>query len=142
MDPLVVALAKAAGLDKALAAFPDDVAAAAAQALNHATAVQDANRSSRRTLAADAGGSWAMTLPHWLSAGEIGKAYREKALSPVELVTALLARIGVLDPKLNAFIRVDADAAMQAAKVAEAEILAGRLHGPAAWRAYRHQGYH
>ena len=40
MDPLVVALAKAAGLDKALAAFPDDVAAAAAQALNHATTVQ------------------------------------------------------------------------------------------------------
>ena len=40
MDPFVVALAKAAGLDKALTAFPDDVAAAAAQALNHTTAVQ------------------------------------------------------------------------------------------------------
>lgn len=40
MDPLVVALAKAAGLDKALAAFPGDVAAAAAQALDHATAMR------------------------------------------------------------------------------------------------------
>ena len=28
MDPLIAALARAAGLDKALAAFPDDVAAA------------------------------------------------------------------------------------------------------------------
>lgn len=71
-----------------------------------------------------------MTLPHWLSAVEIGKAYREKALSPVELVTALLARIDVLDPKLNAFIQVDADAAMQAAKMAEAEIFGSRARGP------------
>lgn len=40
MDPIVVALAKAAGLDKALAEFPDDVAVAAAQALNNAGAVR------------------------------------------------------------------------------------------------------
>ena len=36
---LLTALAKAAGLDKALAAFPDDVAAAAAQALATAGAI-------------------------------------------------------------------------------------------------------
>jgi hypothetical protein len=40
MDPIVVALAKAAGLEKALAEFPDDVAAAAAQAMNNAGAVR------------------------------------------------------------------------------------------------------
>jgi hypothetical protein len=40
MDPIVIALAKAAGLEKALAQFPDDVAAAAAQALNNAGAVK------------------------------------------------------------------------------------------------------
>ncbi len=40
MDPIVIALAKAAGLEKALALFPDDVAAAAAQALNNAGAVK------------------------------------------------------------------------------------------------------
>ena len=39
MDPIVEALARAAGLDKALADHPDDVAAAAAQALNNAAAV-------------------------------------------------------------------------------------------------------
>ncbi len=40
MDPTIAALAKAAGLDKALAEFPDDVEAAAAQALGHSEAVQ------------------------------------------------------------------------------------------------------
>jgi hypothetical protein len=39
MDPTIVALAKAAGLDKALAEFPADIEAAAAQALGHAEAV-------------------------------------------------------------------------------------------------------
>ena len=39
MDPTVAALAKAAGLAKALAEFPDDVEAAAAQAMGHAEAV-------------------------------------------------------------------------------------------------------
>jgi hypothetical protein len=39
MDAIVTALAKAAGLDKALAEFPEDVAAAAAQALNNAGAI-------------------------------------------------------------------------------------------------------
>ena len=41
MDPtLTVALAKAAGLDKALAQFPEDVAAAAAQASRMAAAIK------------------------------------------------------------------------------------------------------
>ena len=40
MDPTIAALAKAAGLDKALAEFPDDIEAAAAQALGHADAIK------------------------------------------------------------------------------------------------------
>jgi hypothetical protein len=36
VDPVIIALAQAAGLEKALAAFPDDVRAAAEQALNNA----------------------------------------------------------------------------------------------------------
>lgn len=39
MDPVIVALARAAGLDEALAEFPDDVAAAAGQALANARGV-------------------------------------------------------------------------------------------------------
>jgi hypothetical protein len=40
MDPIVIALARAAGLDEALALFPDDVRAAAEQALNNAGVVR------------------------------------------------------------------------------------------------------
>ncbi len=40
MDPIIAALARAAGLDKVLALFPDDVTAAASQALNNAGVVQ------------------------------------------------------------------------------------------------------
>ncbi len=40
MDPIVAALAKAAGLDKALAQFPGDVTAAAEQALNNTGVVK------------------------------------------------------------------------------------------------------
>ena len=43
---------------------------------------------------------------------------------------ALLERIATLDPRLNAFIKLDAEAAMAAAKAAEAEAVAGRLRGP------------
>ena len=71
-----------------------------------------------------------MTAPHWLSATEIGQAFATKSLSPVELLNALLARIEALDPRLNAFIRLDADSAMRAARQAEAEIIAGRIRGP------------
>ena len=39
-EQLVALLARAAGLEKALAEFPEDVAAAAAQALNNAGAIQ------------------------------------------------------------------------------------------------------
>ncbi|MFL5287510.1 MAG: amidase [Rhodopila sp.] len=71
-----------------------------------------------------------MTAPHWLTASEASRAFAAKSLSPVELMAALLARIEALDPKLHAFIRLDADAAMAAAKAAEAEIAAGRIRGP------------
>ena len=71
-----------------------------------------------------------MTTPHWLSAAEIAKAFAAKTLSPVELVTALLARIEALDPRLNAFIRLDAEGALLAAAQAEKELAAGRSRGP------------
>ena len=67
---------------------------------------------------------------HWLSAAEAAQAIADKELSPVELMKALLDRVATLDPRLNAFIRLDAEAAMAAAKAAEAEAVAGRLRGP------------
>ena len=71
-----------------------------------------------------------MTDLHWLSATDIAKAYAARTLSPTELTKALLARIDHLQPKLHAFIRLDADAAMDAAKTAEAEMAQGRSRGP------------
>jgi aspartyl-tRNA(Asn)/glutamyl-tRNA(Gln) amidotransferase subunit A len=71
-----------------------------------------------------------VSAPHWLSATEIAQAYAERALTPVQLVTDLLVRIEALDPKLNAFIRLDADAALRSAREATAEIAAGRTRGP------------
>ncbi|MFO1085075.1 MAG: amidase [Reyranellaceae bacterium] len=67
---------------------------------------------------------------HWLTASEAARAIAAKDLSPVELVKALIERIAKLDPKLNAFIRHDGAAALQAARQAEAEAMAGRLRGP------------
>jgi len=71
-----------------------------------------------------------MTALHWLTATDAARAIAARRLSPVELTEALLGRIEMLDPKLNVFIRLDAAAAMDAARAAEAEIAAGRPRGP------------
>src|ERR1700684_1274644 len=71
-----------------------------------------------------------MTALHWLTATEIAQAYAARTLSPTELVQALLHRIEQLQPRLHAFIRLDADAAIEAAKSATAELHAGRVRGP------------
>jgi aspartyl-tRNA(Asn)/glutamyl-tRNA(Gln) amidotransferase subunit A len=67
---------------------------------------------------------------HWLGVADSARAIAAKELSPVALTQALLDRIAALDPKLNAFIRLEADQAMAAAKAAETEAKAGRLRGP------------
>src|SRR5690348_860373 len=67
--------------------------------------------------------------PHWLTANDIATAYAKRQLSPVELLRSLLDRIARLDPKLHAFTRLDADFAMQAARIAEQEIFSGRSRG-------------
>jgi aspartyl-tRNA(Asn)/glutamyl-tRNA(Gln) amidotransferase subunit A len=67
---------------------------------------------------------------HWMTAGEAAQAIAAQKLSPVELMNALLQRIGRLDPRLNVFIRLDAEAAMETARAAEAEAASGRLRGP------------
>ena len=47
----------------------------------------------------------------WLGAAAAARAFAARQLSPVALMQALLAHIAALDPKINAFIRLDADAA-------------------------------
>ncbi|HVQ76792.1 MAG TPA: amidase family protein, partial [Candidatus Binatia bacterium] len=57
---------------------------------------------------------------HELSAAELAAAYAGRSLSPVEVATALLARIETWEPRLNAMYRVDRDGALAAARAAEA----------------------
>src|SRR5215471_18381961 len=61
---------------------------------------------------------------------QIGKLFRKRKLSPVELTKLLLARIDQLNPKLNAYLTVTADLALTQAKRAESELFAprGRKH--------------
>ncbi len=81
-------------------------------------------------MAADAHRGRAVSDLHWLTAVEAARAIAARELSPVELLAALLERIGRLDPKLQAFIRLDGEAAMDAARAAEVEIMSGRRRGP------------
>ncbi len=55
---------------------------------------------------------------------------RGGAASPTALAEAALARIAALDPQLNAFQIVTAEAAMEDARRAEAELAAGHDRGP------------
>jgi aspartyl-tRNA(Asn)/glutamyl-tRNA(Gln) amidotransferase subunit A len=71
-----------------------------------------------------------MTDLHWLSVAKMAEAIAAKELSPVELMQALLARVEKLDPRLNAFIKIDGDQALAAAQAAETEIMDGRRRGP------------
>ena len=66
----------------------------------------------------------------YLGLAEAAELIRTKKLSPVEYVTALLARIERYDAKYNAFIALTPERALTAARAAEAEIAAGRWRGP------------
>ena len=56
-----------------------------------------------------------MTELHDLTAAEAARLIRERTLSPVELVDALLRRIERSQPVLKTFVTVDADGARAAA---------------------------
>jgi aspartyl-tRNA(Asn)/glutamyl-tRNA(Gln) amidotransferase subunit A len=59
---------------------------------------------------------------HYAGVRELGRRFRKKELSPVELTAALLRRIEDLEPALHAFVTVTADRALADAKSAEAAI--------------------
>jgi Asp-tRNA(Asn)/Glu-tRNA(Gln) amidotransferase A subunit family amidase len=69
----------------------------------------------------------------FLPAVVMAQQIREKRISPVELADAHLAKIERLNPKLNAFVQVDADAVRREARAAEDEVMSrqplGPLHG-------------
>lgn len=67
---------------------------------------------------------------HFLGLTEAAALVRKKKLSPVELTRACLARVEELNPALNAFITVTAEAALEQARAAEQEIARGGWRGP------------
>jgi len=71
-----------------------------------------------------------MSALHWRSMAELGRMIGAKEVSPVEVVRAHLDRVSALDGRLKAFITVCGDAALEAARAAEAELMAGRSAGP------------
>src|SRR5208337_4970911 len=59
----------------------------------------------------------------------LAESLREKRTSPIDALTARLQRIERLQPRLNAFITITAESAVEDAKVAEDEIAQGRWKG-------------
>ena len=66
----------------------------------------------------------------YMSAAEIADNIKEKQISPVEVVRAYLDRIEAVDGKVNAYITVMADDALDAARQSEADVIAGSIKGP------------
>ncbi len=66
----------------------------------------------------------------FLSIANLAPLVRKRKLSPTELCDAILSRIEALNPKLNAYITVCADAARADAQRAEREMARGSWRGP------------
>lgn len=62
-------------------------------------------------------------------ATRLAELIRTREVSPVEVMQAHLDRIASVDPRVNAIVTV-ADGALEAARAAEAAVLAGRALGP------------
>lgn len=64
------------------------------------------------------------------SIGELAPLLKSRKLSPVELTRAFLDRIESLDSKVNCFISVTRQTALEQARAAEDEIRRGKYRGP------------
>jgi aspartyl-tRNA(Asn)/glutamyl-tRNA(Gln) amidotransferase subunit A len=64
-----------------------------------------------------------------LNAAELLRLYRRRELSPVEAARDALARIEKFEPRINAFVHVDADGALAQARDAEARWAKGEPQG-------------
>ena len=65
-----------------------------------------------------------------MSARELSALVHRRTVSPVEIVESVLARIDERQPRVNAFISIAHDRALEEAREAEREIKAGRRRGP------------
>ncbi len=70
-----------------------------------------------------------MNVSNYSTIAEVTAAVRSRKVSPVELVEATLARIEQLEPKLTAFMNLDAKGARQQARAAEEAVTRGASLG-------------
>jgi len=66
----------------------------------------------------------------WMPAWQLREQMATRAISPVEVMVALLTRVDRLGPVLNPFITVVADQALEGARLAEQAIMSGDTLGP------------
>lgn len=66
----------------------------------------------------------------YLPVRALGTRIKSRALSPVELAEAYLTRSERLGPRLNAYVTITRERALQQARAAEHEISAGQYRGP------------
>jgi len=66
----------------------------------------------------------------FLTIAELGRLYRARDLSPVEVAKALLARIAEHDGMLHSILLVTEEVALAEAAAAERELMAGTSRGP------------
>jgi aspartyl-tRNA(Asn)/glutamyl-tRNA(Gln) amidotransferase subunit A len=66
----------------------------------------------------------------FLSAAELGAAFRARSLQPSEVTAAVLRQIERVNPAVNAFVTVVADQAMAAAEESDVRFASGRVRGP------------
>ncbi len=71
-----------------------------------------------------------MTAITEMDLAALSAAVGQKTLSPVEIASAFLEAIARDNERLNAFVTVTAETAMDQARTAEQEIMAGRIRGP------------
>jgi Asp-tRNA(Asn)/Glu-tRNA(Gln) amidotransferase A subunit family amidase len=71
-----------------------------------------------------------MKTLHYGTVAEIAEGVRAKKLSPVEIVAEHLERIEEVQPKLNAFVHIDAEGARAQARCAEDAVRRGAELGP------------
>jgi aspartyl-tRNA(Asn)/glutamyl-tRNA(Gln) amidotransferase subunit A len=66
----------------------------------------------------------------YLGIATLGERLRAASLSPVELCRVLLGRCARLEPRLHAFLTLDAERILSEARAAERELAQGRGRGP------------
>ena len=66
----------------------------------------------------------------FLTIAELNRLYDQRELSPVEVTQALLDRIAAHDGKLHSFLLVTEEVALEQARAAERELMAGTRRGP------------